>query len=118
MNQEEIVRFFEILADRFDRKCRIILTGAAAGSLYGRVRPTTDIDFSLRIETKASEDHDQLWQSFAKAAEEVSARTGIATQYAEDIDRWSSITLLDYQNHVYLFKHFKKMDVYLMEPPY
>ncbi len=118
MNQKEILRFFKILADLFEEKCQIILTGAAAGALYGRVRPTTDIDFSLKLNRKSARGYDRSWQSFAKAVHEASARTGIAAQYGEDIDRWSSITLLDYEKRKYLFRRFGKIAVYLMEPSY
>ncbi len=118
MNQKEIIHFFELLADRFGDKCRIILTGAAAGALYGRVRPTTDIDFALKIEAGSQQTYDRSWQAFTKAVEEVSATTGIAAQYAEDIDRWSSITLLDYEKHTTLFKRFGRIGVYLLEPSY
>ena len=118
MNQRQIARFFEILADRFDEECQIILTGAAAGALYGRVRPTADIDFSLKLKKKSARGYEQSWQRFAKAIRETGVRTGIAAQYGEDIDHWSSITLLDYQKHKYLFRRFGKIKVYLMEPSY
>ncbi len=45
-------------------------------------------------------------------------RTGIAAQYAEDIDRWSSIALMDYKKHVYLYQRFGSIEVCLMEPAY
>jgi hypothetical protein len=109
MNRHQIERYFEILAKIYPQKCKIILTGAAAGALYGRVRPTMDIDFSAETEN---------WETFSKAVSETSSRVGIAAQFAEDIDRWSSITLMDYQKHIYLYKRFGRIEVWLMEPSY
>ncbi len=118
MNEEEIVRFFEILAKTYKASCRIILTGAGAGALYGRIRATTDLDFALKIQANDAKTYEKDWKDFETAVKDVSLKTGIDTQYAEDIDRWSSITLLDYEKHTYLFKRFGKIEVRLLEPPY
>lgn len=109
MNKKQVERYFKTLGKIYPKKCRIILTGAAAGVLYGRVRSTMDIDFSAQ----ASD-----WENFSRAVEETSVRTGIAAQYAEDIDRWSSITLMDYKRHTYIYRRFGGVEVRLMEPSY
>lgn len=87
----------------------MILTGAAAGVLYGRIRATMDIDFSAKTAD---------WTRFSNAVRETSAQTGIAAQFAEDIDRWSPITLRGYERHIYLYKRFRGIEVCLMETPY
>lgn len=109
MNKKQIERYFQILGKIYSKKCKIILTGAAAGALYGRIRATMDIDFSAEAAD---------WENFSKAVEETSVRTGIAAQYAEDIDRWSSITLMDYKRHTFIYGRFGPVEVRLMEPSY
>jgi hypothetical protein len=109
MNKSQVERYFTILGKLYPKKCRIILTGAAAGALYGRVRATMDVDFAAQTRD---------WPRFSKAVDEASRRTGIAAQYAEDIDRWSSVTLMDYKNHTYTYRRFGTVELLLMEPPY
>ena len=109
MNKSQIDRYFKVLAKLYPKECRIILTGAVAGVLYGRIRPTMDIDFSVRT---------GQWDDFSKVVEEARLRTGIVAQYAEDIDRWSAITLMDYEKHTYLYRRFGSIEIRLMEPPY
>ncbi len=109
MNRAQVERYFRRLGEAYSKKCRVILTGAAAGALYGRVRATMDVDFAA----KAAD-----WRGFSKAVEEVSRRTGIAAQCTEDIDRWSSVTLMDYAEHTYLYKKYGSLELRLMEPPY
>ncbi len=109
MNKTQIERYFKILDKIYAKECRVILTGAAAGALYGRVRATMDIDFSAEAAD---------WEGFSNAVEETSMRTGIAAQYAEDIDRWSSITLMNYKKHTFSYGQFGRLEVRLMEPSY
>ncbi len=109
MNRKQIEHYFKIVDKIYAKKCRIILTGAAAGALYGRVRATMDIDFSAEAAD---------WEGFSKAVEEASVRTGIAAQYAEDIDRWSAITFMDYKKHTFIYGRFGRTEVRLMEPSY
>ena len=103
MNKKEIMRFFELLDKICPDACEIFLTGAAAAAVYGNIRPTMDVDFAVKLSREATsgEDLEKKWQTVSKAIEKVSTKTGIAAQYAEDIDRWSSISLLDYQAQVW-----------------
>lgn len=118
MNKGQIKRYFGTLAKIFKQPCRIILTGAAAGVIYGRIRSTMDIDFAVKFKTRSKRKADELWQDFSKATSEVTARTGIVVQFAEDIDRWSSITFLDYQENTRPFEWFGSIEVRLMDPCY
>ena len=118
MNRQGVLRFFRELAKHFRHPCRVILTGAGAGVLYGRVRATLDLDFALKFKTKIPKKKEKLWKEFEEAAEKTRAVTGIAVQYAEDIDRWSSITFLDYEKHTRPFQKFGALEVRLMEPGY
>lgn len=118
MNKQEIIRYFRILSRIYDRPCRIILTGAALGAVYGGVRATLDIDFALIMKSRSRGKKAKDWQAFAEAAKKTSARTGIAAQYAEDIDRWSSITYLDYERHTRPFRKFGSIEVRVLKLPY
>ena len=44
-----IKRFFKTLADHLDQQAYVLLTGAAAGNILGKARPSSDIDFEIRI---------------------------------------------------------------------
>lgn len=118
MNKGQIIRYFRILGRLYRKPCLIVLTGAAAGTLYGGVRASLDIDFAVRLKKRASLSKDRIWTSFTEAAREASFLTGIAVQYAEDIDRWSSITFLDYWDHTRKFRRFGSIEVRLLEPAY
>ena len=109
MNKRQIERYFETLAKIYPKKCRIVLTGAAAGALYGNVRSTMDIDFAATTKN---------WEEFANAVAKTSARMAIEAQFAENIDRWSSISLMDYQKHTFIYKRFGSIELRLMEPAY
>lgn len=109
MNKTQVERYFKILSKLYPKKCRIILTGAAAGSLYGRVRATLDIDFAVRTAD---------WIGFEKAVRETTERTGILAQYGEDIDRWSMISYLDYDRHIQVHKKIGVLEICLMDPAY
>lgn len=118
MNAREISRFFRLLASLYREPCTIILTGAGAGALYGKIRATMDLDFALKFKTSSGRKKEKLWAKFSEAVYKVTARSGIAAQYAEDIDRWSAISYLDYEKHTLRFKRFGSLVVRLLEPSY
>ena len=45
MNMRQIDNFFKILDDELQQNASIILTGAAAGIIYGSSSPSMDVDF-------------------------------------------------------------------------
>lgn len=114
MHPRAIDRFFRILDKEFDRRATMIVTGAAAGSLWGHVRPSRDIDFGIELAGR----NPQGWEAFQAAVERTSRRTGIGVNYAEDIDRWGSISLLDYRRHTVPYRRFGKLSVRLLDPVY
>jgi hypothetical protein len=118
MNRKEINCFFNILSGRFHRPAVVILTGASCGSLYGSVRPSLDIDFALKLKVKSGRKNETAWQEFADAVRQAAALTGIQVQYAEDIDRWSQISFLDYANHTRPYRKFGRVEVRLLDPAY
>ncbi len=118
MRKQEVIRYFRILSKIYKRPCRVILTGAALGTVYGGVRATFDIDFALKMKSNSRKRREEDWQAFADAIAKTTLRTGIAAQYAEDIDRWSSITYLDYENRTRLFKKFGSIEIRVLDPVY
>lgn len=118
MNRREIVRYFKTFSRLYGKPCRIILTGAAAGSLYGRVRATMDLDFAVVLEGGGRQRKEARWREFEQAARRATQLTGIAVQYAEDIDRWSAITYLDYLKHTRPFRKFGGLLVRILDPAY
>lgn len=113
MTPRVIERFFRTLAQEFGEPATVIVTGAAAGSLWGHIRPSQDIDFGAQIGGDPTG-----WERFQAAVNRTAQRTGIQVNYAEDIDRWSSITLLDYRRHTVPYRRFGKLSVRLIDPVY
>ena len=114
MNARQIDRFFTLVSRELGTEARAVLTGAAAGALWGRVRPSVDVDFALELRRKNPEQ----WKKVEDAIERAVQLTGIQANYAEDIDRWGLITLLDYKKHARLYKHFGPLRLDLLEPAY
>lgn len=114
MTGRQIQRFFQVLARELDEPATVIITGAAAGSLLGHVRPSLDIDFAIR-----SSRHDRRsWQRIEGAVERTVRLTGIQANFAEDIDRWGLISLLDYPRHTHPYRRFGKLNVRVLDPAY
>lgn len=113
MTSREIDAFFQCLAKHVNRPVRIILTGAAAGAIWGRVRPSIDIDFA--IEWRGGQGG---WPAIEEALTRTQKLTGIPAQYAQDIDRWGQISLLDYKKHTSLYKRFGDVEVHTLDPAY
>src|SRR5687767_14495550 len=103
MQKRQIDRFFKTLSDELDFAVTVILTGAAAGNLMGQVRPSRDIDFEIKSQMKSK----GAWEEIDLAVQRTVLKTGIQAQYAEDIDRWGMISLLDYNRHAKLYRQFK-----------
>lgn len=114
MHPRRIERFFRTLDREFGRPATIVLTGAAAGSLLGRIRPSQDIDFSVALASRSPE----VWEAFQAAVERAVRETGIQANYAEDIDRWSAITLLDYRRHTVRWRRIGQVTVRVLDPVY
>lgn len=114
MDPRAIDRFFRTLAEEFGRRATVIVTGAAAGSLWGHVRPSRDIDFGVELLSR----NPPAWDAFQTAVDRTSQQTGIQANYAEDIDRWSSISLLDWRRHTVRYRRFGKLEVRLLDPVY
>jgi hypothetical protein len=114
MNPKEIERFFKGVDKDFKTHAVIYLTGAAGGSLMGGVRPSMDIDFAVELKKKDA----RAWEDLAAAVERNKLLSGVDADYSEDIDRWGSITLMDYKKHATFFKRIGFLTLKVLEPAY
>ena len=93
MRKNLIDLFFLELSKETKVPTEIILTGAAAGVLYGHVRMSLDLDFEIRPKVKNEDYLLHLYDLVKK----ISSRTGIEVNYSEDISHWSMIDFLEYR---------------------
>lgn len=114
MTRRQIDRFFQTLAKELNRPARIIVTGAAAGTLWGSIRPSLDIDFAILVPRARRREWDAIDAAIARTIQ----LTGIQANYAEDIDRWGLISLLDYRRHTQPYRRFDRLEVRLLDPVY
>ena len=114
MTPQEIDRFFRVLAKEVKTPVNVIVTGAAAGALWGCVRPSKDIDFAIEVRNGGA----HAWNGVEKAVRRTIVVTGIPANYAQDIDRWGQISLLDYRRHTLRYKTFGMVDVRILDPAY
>ncbi len=111
MTPRTIEKFFRVLAREYDAAATIIVTGAAAGSLFGHIRPSQDIDFGVVLGHSTIQ-----WERFQEAVTRTVQQTGIQVNFTEDIDRWNSIVLLDYRRHTMPYRRFGRLAVRLLAP--
>ena len=114
MTPRQIDRFFRTLATELNRPARIIVTGAAAGALWGTTRPSLDIDFAITLTRVRPAD----WNVVEAAIARTVRLTGIQANYAEDIDRWGPVSLGAYRRHTQFYRRVGKLEVRLLDPAY
>ena len=114
MTRAQIDRFFRVLAEQWGGKGIVMLTGAAAAAIWGHVRPSVDIDFAVQVRRRGR----SAWAKLEDAIDRTVRLTGIQANYAEDIDRWGSITLLDYRRHTHPYRRFGPLEIRLLDPAY
>ncbi|MDO8730360.1 MAG: hypothetical protein Q7J69_04160 [Candidatus Omnitrophota bacterium] len=114
MKSLEADKFFRALAKRLDEPVTVFLTGAVAGTIFGNVRSSADIDFAIEPKRKGND----LWEKINRALLLTSSEICISVQYARDIDRWGMISLLDYRRKAILYKKFGTIDVRTLDPVY
>jgi hypothetical protein len=112
MTRRRIERFLATLAVEIAAPARAYLTGAAAAALWGRVRPSLDVDLGLELKTRSATG----WESIERAIERTTRLTGIPVNAAEEIDRWGMITLLDYKRTSRRYRQFGALEVRLLHP--
>lgn len=114
MNKRQIDRFFRVLDTELQHEAGVVLTGAAAGAILGSVRPSMDIDFEIGFSNPGEVE----WEQVEAAISNTGNRTGISANFAEDIDRWGMITMLDYRKNTTLYRKYGKLTVRVLDPAY
>ena len=112
MTRRRIEDFLAILARELKRPARAYVTGAAAAALWGRVRPSVDIDIGVELVGRRGAVD---WQVVEQAVQRTTRLTAIPANVAEDIDRWGMITLLDYRRSSRRYRRFGQLEVRLLE---
>jgi len=112
MRPREIDRFFEILSRFLKFRVRIVLTGGAVPVLQGSGRATHDLDFQIIFSTRSR----KAREVFQEAVEKASRITGIAAQYDETIETWSSISWPRRRRMSRLYRRIGRVEVHLLEP--
>ncbi len=112
--RKQIHEFFEVLARELNQPARVILIGAAAGALWGSVRPSQDVDFEIQVTGPSPSGERGVQRAIQRAVE----ATGIQANYAEEIGRWGMISLADYRRHTVLYRRFGKLELRLLDPAY
>jgi hypothetical protein len=111
MTGRQIDRFLATLGRELGVPARAFVTGAAAAALWGRVRPSLDIDLGLELRNSSTS-----WAVVEAAVERTTRLTGVPSNVASDIDRWGMITLLDYRRSSRLYRRFGRLEVRLLDP--
>jgi hypothetical protein len=119
-----IEHFLKILAAELGVPARVYVTGAAAAALWGRVRPSLDVDLGIELRSKTgsksgskkSSNKAGSWDLVQSAIDRTVRLTGIAASAASDIDRWGMITLMDYRRTSRVYRRFGDLEVRLLDP--
>lgn len=114
MKKNLIDLFFLELDRALSRPASVIVTGAAAGAIYGNVRHSVDIDFEIRLK-KGGRNQDEIVQDAIRG---VSSKLGISANYSDDISHWSMISYLNYRKSSIRYKRIGRMDIRLLAPEY
>lgn len=115
MDKNIIDLFFLEISKKTTKDTEVIVTGAAAGALFGYSRPSLDIDFEIRGKGKKNEAYLEYLDGVVR---EISSRMSIDINYGEDISHWSMIDYLDYRDKAIPYKKMHRLDVRLMAPEY
>jgi hypothetical protein len=111
MTPRQIDDFFRTLAGELDEPATAYLTGAGAGAIYGRIRPSLDVDFALEIRRK-----NRLPAEVEAAVARATRLTAIPANFAADIDRWGMISLLDYKRRAHVYRRYGRLTVKILDP--
>lgn len=116
--KKDIVDLFFLELDRaLATPASVILTGAAAGAIYGNVRHSADIDFEIRLKRRKTNGQRQD-EIVERLIREVSSSLGISANYSDDISHWSMIDYLNYRRSSIPYKKIGRIDIRLLAPEY
>jgi hypothetical protein len=109
LRRADLARFFRALAPKLPCRVKLVLTGGGEALLLGGSRPTRDLDFGLTV-------GERFWPEVETAVADASRVTGVAVQYSQDIDRWSSIAIPARHRRTRPFRRLGRLSVHLLDP--
>ena len=112
MNLSQAEDYFTDLGKELRTHTVIVLTGGIAASIMADARTTDDIDFAL-IKPMTEQ-----WDEVSALLQKMAKKHGIDVYFSEDLDRWSSVTLLDWKEHTHLHRKAGSLDVRILDPLY
>ena len=113
MKISDIDKFFRQLDEKIDAPITALITGGAAAILFGGARATQDIDFEVTFKLTPKKAAD-AWPKLQQSLDDIVRNTGIAAQYSDDIDRWSSIKIPSKKSALY--KKIGKIEIRILDP--
>jgi hypothetical protein len=112
MNLSQAEAYFTELGKHLPTHTVIVLTGGIAAGILADARTTDDIDFAL---VKPLVKH---WEAVSTLLHKMAKKRGIEIYFSEDMDRWSSVTLLDWKRHHRLHRITGDLEVRVLDPLY
>ena len=88
------------------------LTGGGEAMLLGGSRATGDVDFQLVVPAR----HRGRWSEVEAAVATAAEAVGVAVQFSDDIDRWSSISIPASRRRTRPLWRIGRLTVRLLEP--
>lgn len=110
MHTKEIDSYFLTLSQTLNKPTRIILIGGAASLIMGGVRSTRDVDYEIQTKESA----EVIQRGILKSEK----KSGLASEYSTDIERWSMLNMPGYRKKITLYKKFNHVSVYVLKPEY
>lgn len=112
LRRSDLRRFFRHVASRLPFPVTIVLTGGAEALVLGGIRPTADLDFGVEVAPRWRE----RWPEIESAIAEASRTTGIAAQYGEELDHWSSVSVPPKRRRSRPWLRFGRLRLRLLDP--
>lgn len=112
LRRGDLERFFGALESRLPFPITIVLTGGAEALLLGGTRPTGDVDFEVRVAPRWR----GRWPEVDSGIAEASRSSGVAVQYSDDVDRWSSISVPERRRRSRPWLRLGRLRVRLLDP--
>lgn len=104
--------YFKALSKETKSPLVLVLTGGIAAGILADERTTDDIDFAiLRYVKKTLPELELRLQRLA-------AKHKILVQFSSDIDRWSSVSFLDWKKHSRPYKKLGLLEIRVLDPYY
>lgn len=114
MRKKQIHSFFTELDRQLKTPAEAIVTGAAAASLMGYLRPSQDIDFEIRFKEKKGRGRGA--SRLESAVRKAEKKAGVAANYSSDISHWSMIDYLNYRTRAIPYRVFGRLNVRVISP--